>query len=141
MRYCVLCRKHAVPGNGIFFNAPRDKNKRAEWAKLCKKDFNTSARVCIDHFSKDDIITTGSRYMLLPKATPILPQQEETALFSRSILPDNLEHPRPMESQEDFNSCETSLQGLRFFTYVELATTAVSKCPDPQFKEKESQTE
>lgn len=72
MRKCALCQKKSMPGNGTFFNVPKDMERRKKWSEICKKDLTPSARICIDHFSLSDMAACGTKKMLLAKALPIV---------------------------------------------------------------------
>ncbi|XP_036343756.1 uncharacterized protein LOC118753016 [Rhagoletis pomonella] len=79
MGKCALCFKRVQRGTGPFFQVPSQESIRLLWGQKCGIQFKVRDVVCVDHFSRSDMICGAKRSTLLPKAIPIPPSQCATS--------------------------------------------------------------
>ncbi|XP_036343758.1 uncharacterized protein LOC118753053 [Rhagoletis pomonella] len=75
MGRCAICHKRRERGTGPFFRVPAEESQRLLWGKNCGVHFKEKDSVCVDHFSRSDMIGGGKRSQLLPKAVPFPPSE------------------------------------------------------------------
>lgn len=86
MRNCAVCKKRISKDNGPFFRVPKCEKSRQKWGDICKMTFTPNSRVCIDHFSRSHVITAGRRFILMPRAEPLMQNQQNEVLAGYIVV-------------------------------------------------------
>ncbi|TMW44547.1 hypothetical protein DOY81_010373, partial [Sarcophaga bullata] len=120
---CQLCGKKILPGQVSVFTVPKDEERRRKWSEICKVNLTPSGRICTNHFSSADMVVSGTKKILLPKAVPIMNTVLKTSFQSLQNLETALKQCREKKRQ-----LETENKDLKCKLYqANLAVDAMRK--------------